>query len=85
MASDGQGIDVETDQRIAPRLTTTDENGRIVNARSPRLRTGHATTTIDNLDPGTYTVTITSDGGELTPITATVLVWPPDPDDRLPV
>jgi len=58
------------------RITTTAEDGRIVDARSPRLRSGHASTTITNLDPGAYTVEISSLGSELTPITSTVLIWP---------
>jgi len=69
-------VDVDSDTRHALRVTTTAEDGRIVDARSPRLRAGHASTTITNLDPGAYTIEISSLGGELTPITSTVLVWP---------
>jgi pimeloyl-ACP methyl ester carboxylesterase len=69
-------IDLDSDTRHALRITTTTEDDRIVDARSPRLRAGHASTTIPNLDPGAYTVEISSLGGELTPITSTVLIWP---------
>jgi hypothetical protein len=80
-------LDVESDQRHGLRITATTENGHIIDARSPRLRSGHTTTAIRNLDPGAYTIQISSFGGELTPVTSTVLVWPIEPgriDKSLP-
>jgi len=71
-------VDVDSDLPQALRVTTTAEDGRIVDARGPRLRAGHASTTINDLDPGAYTIEITSLGGDVTPITSAVLVWPSD-------
>jgi Lecithin:cholesterol acyltransferase len=69
-------IDVESDTRHALRVTTTAEDGRTIDARGPLLHSGHASTPISHLDPGAYTIQISSLGGELAPITSTVLVWP---------
>jgi hypothetical protein len=71
-------VDVETDRPLALQVTTTDENGRVIDRRTPRLRNGHARIVITNLAPGAYTIEITSRGRELAPITASVLVWHPN-------
>lgn len=47
--------------------------------RTPRVRDLHLETTFTPTEPGTYRVDITSTRpGAVTPIAATVLVWPPD-------
>lgn len=69
-------VDVEGDDRHPVTITTTGENGELRDARTPRVRGGHLTTTLTGLDPGAYTVQIAGAGGALAPVTATVLVWP---------
>lgn len=76
-------IDVESDGRHALQMTTATEDGVVVDARSPRLRDGHVSTTITGLSPGAHTIDITGADGELTPVTSTVLVWPPG-EPRVP-
>jgi len=61
--------------RAAARITITDESGHLVAAR---VITPPATTSIDGLAPGAYTVDVTGLGASpaIAPVTSTVLVWP---------
>lgn len=69
-------VDIDSDDRHAVQITTTHEDGRLVDARTPRVRGGATTTTLTGLDPGAYTIHITATDTALAPVTATVLVWP---------
>jgi len=68
----------ESDHPHALRVTATNEHGQVVDSRGPKLRHGHATTALTDLDPGAYTINITSKGGDLTRIPTAVLIWPPE-------
>lgn len=71
-------IAVEGDGRHALRVTTTDESGAVVDSRAARLRDGQAVASLTGLPPGLHTVHVASLGGEVAPVTASVLVWPRD-------
>jgi pimeloyl-ACP methyl ester carboxylesterase len=63
--------------QIALRVTVTDETGSLVEARVVRPRNSTATTTIEDLRPGAYSVDVT--GLQTTPpvipVSSDVLVW----------
>jgi hypothetical protein len=76
-------IDVEADRPPAVRIqiVAEGESERIVASRTPRIRDGHLDTSFAWLAPGAYEVRVTGlgTGSPVSPVTAPVLVWPPEP------
>lgn len=82
--------DIEAnDSRRALRITVTDESGRVLQARQPQVKAGHAYAQFTDLPPGTHTITLDSPpaqpggpgappnlAGPIEPVTATTLIWP---------
>jgi hypothetical protein len=68
----------EADRRHAVRVTVTAEDGRLVEARVPRMQRGHAEATFDELPPGAYRIDVTGldAGSPLAPVSSDVLIWP---------
>jgi pimeloyl-ACP methyl ester carboxylesterase len=81
-------VDVEADRPPAVRIQIVAEGEpeRIVASRTPRIRDGHLDTSFAGLAPGAYEVRVTGlgTGSPVSPVTAPVLVWPPEPFQRRP-
>ena len=71
----------EDDGRHGIVVTVTDETGHVVAARQPRLRDRHVQTRFSGLPPGAHTITVDglNPASPLIPVTATTVVWQPQP------
>ena len=79
-------VDVEADRPPAVRIQIVAEGEpeKIVASRTPKIRDGHLDTSFTGLAPGAYEVRVTGlgTGSPVSPVTAPVLVWPPEPFQR---
>jgi pimeloyl-ACP methyl ester carboxylesterase len=74
-------IDIDDDSRHAIKVSITDENGRLLHSRQPRITHGHTEVTVADLPPGAHTVDVTGlqPTSPIAPLSATTLIWSDDP------
>jgi pimeloyl-ACP methyl ester carboxylesterase len=74
-------VDLDDDTRHAITITITNEAGKLLHARQPKIHNGHADTTFTNLPPGAHTIHITGaqPSSPIAPVTATTLIWTDTP------
>ena len=80
-------VDIQADPPPAVRVQILAERNagqreKIVASRTPKIRNGHLETSFTGLVPGAYEVRVTglAPGSPVTPVTAPVLVWAPEPN-----
>jgi len=79
-------VDIEADPPPAILIqivaaSAADRREHLVASRTPRIRDGHLQTRFTDLAPGGYEVRVTglNPGPPVTPVTAPILVWTPEP------